>query len=174
MRCPIEVGNEAETMVAFATGRLTPAEQGAFELHMAECAECRRLADAQKSVWSALDAWRVPSVSEDFDHRLQARIAADERRPWWQRQWDSLSHPGLWFSWKPVLPVAAACVLLLGVFLLHNPIAVNGVPANPPAAVQTHDAQKVDVDQVERALDDIDMLNQLDVPASVPHAPAGS
>jgi hypothetical protein len=41
--------------------------------------------------------------------------------------------------------------------------------------IQTQDAQKVDVDQVERALDDIDMLNQLDAPVTVPRgSPAGS
>ena len=134
MRCPIELGNEAETMVAFATGRLTPAEQEAFELHMAECAECRRLADAQKSVWSALDLWKAPSVSEDFDHGLHARIAEEERRGWWSRRRDRLSHAGWWFSWKPALPVAAACAALFGVLLLHNP--VSSAPAAPPAVMQ--------------------------------------
>ena len=174
MRCPIEVGNEAETILAFATGRLTPGEQEAFQLHMAECAECRGLADAQMSVWSALDAWKVPSVSEDFDQKLHVRVAGDARRPWWQRQWDNISHAGVWFSWKPVLPVAAACAVLVGVFLLRNPVTPNGAPVAPAAVVQTQDAQRVDVDQVERALDDMDMLNQLDAPVTAAHAPAGS
>jgi anti-sigma factor RsiW len=169
MRCPIDAGNEAEMLVALATGRLTPAEQEAFELHMAGCAACRQLADAQKSVWSALDLWKVPSVSEDFDRRLHARIVAEERRPWRKRQW-------AWFSWKPALPVAAACAALFAVFLLQSPVPSNNAPAAAPVVVQTQeDAQKVDVEQVERALDDIDMLKQLDTPASSPHrSPAGS
>jgi len=179
MRCPIEVGNEAETMVAFATGRLNPAEREAFELHMAGCAECRRLAEAQKSVWSTLDLWKVPAVAEDFDSRLRARIVAEERRPWWQRQWDSVTHPGAWFSWKPALPVAAACAALFVVFLLHAPVhnaaQRNNAGAAPAAVVRIEDAQNVDVDQVERALDDMDMLNQLDTPAPSPSgARAGS
>lgn len=165
MRCPIEAGNDAE-MLAFASGGLTPAEQEAFELHMAECGECRQRAEAQKVVWSALDAWESPSVSEDFDGRLFARIAEENRRPWWRREW---------FSWKPALPVAAACAALLGVFLLHGPVLQNDSPPASPAIIQTQDAQKVDVDQVERALDDMEMLNQLDAPASPPHgSPAGS
>jgi len=162
MRCPIEAGNEAETMVALAGGRLTPAQREALELHMAECAACRRLADAQNLVWSALEAWTVPAVSTDFDGRLFARIAAEKRRPWWKG-------PVEWFSWKPALPVAAACAALLGVFLLHEPVWHDSAPAAPSTMAQPADAQKVDVDQVERTLDDMDMLNQLDAPP-----PAGS
>ena len=149
-------------MVAFATGALTPVEQEALELHMAGCAGCRELADAQKTVWSALDGWAVPAVSEDFDRRLQARIVAEERRRWWRLpRWE--------FSWKPVLPVTAACAALLAVFVLHDPLPPNNTPAAPPAVVQTQDAQKVDVDQVERALDDMDMLNQLNAPVPSPN-----
>jgi hypothetical protein len=160
-------------MVALAAGTLTPAEQETLERHIDECAGCRRLADEQKAVWSALDVWTVPMVSEDFDQRLHARIAVAELRPWWKRQWDSLSHAR--FSWKPVLPVAAACVALFGVFLVHNPVSLGTSRTAPTTVIQTQDAQKVDVDQVERALDDIDMLNQLDAPATAPHsAPAGS
>ncbi|MGA2183953.1 MAG: zf-HC2 domain-containing protein [Bryobacteraceae bacterium] len=159
MRCPIEVGNGAEILVALAAGRLTPEEQKVFELHLAECAECRRLADAQRSVWSVLDAWKSPAVSEDFDSSLFARIAAEEQRPWWRRRWG--------FSWRPMLPVGAACLALVGVFLLHNPWPQTVVPAAPTTVIRTQeDAQKVDVDQVERALDDMDMLKQLDTPGS--------
>jgi anti-sigma factor RsiW len=167
MRCPIEAGNDAEMLVALAAGRLTTAEQEAFELHMAGCAECRRRAEAQRSVWGALDAWTPPDVTAGFDSRLFARIAAEERLPWWRRGWS--------LSWKPMLPVGAACVALMGVFLIHDPWSPAGAPAVPAAIVQTQeDAQKVDVDQVERTLDDMDMLNQLDTPASPPRAPAGS
>ena len=165
MRCPIEAGNDAEMLVALAAGRLSAADQEAFELHMAECAECRRLADAQKSVWSSLEAWKTPAVSQNFDQKLMARIAADGHRRSWRPEW---------LSWRPTLPVAAGCAALCCVFLLHEPLSLTGVPAATPAVIQTQDAQKVDVDQVERALDDIDMLNQLDPPASPPHGtPAG-
>jgi hypothetical protein len=73
------------------------------------------------------------------------------------------------------LPVAAACVALFGVFLVRNPVSLGTSQKAPTTVIQTQDAQKVDVDQVERALDDIDMLNQLDAPATAPHSsPAGS
>jgi len=167
MRCPVEVGNDAEVLVAYATGAMTPAEQEAFELHMAECSACREAASRQKAVWGALDAWRAPDVSADFDGRLQMRIAVHDRVSWWRR---------LEFSWKPAIPVGIACAALFGVFLLHGPALHTVAPAAPPAAVQSQqDAQKMDVEEVERALDDMDMLKQLDAPASTPAgSPEGS
>jgi len=180
MRCPIKVGNEAEVLVAYTTGTMTPAEQEAFELHMAECAGCRELAGAQKSVWGALDLWKLPPVSDEFDRKLHARIAEEARLPWWKRQWSTLSHLGFWFSWKPAIPVGVACAALVGAFVLHgpamHPAMHNVAPGAAPAAVRSQqDAQKMDVDEVERALDDMDMLKQLDAPASAPaRAPQGS
>jgi len=165
MHCPTTTGNEAEVLVAYTSGTMTPAEQEAFELHMAGCAGCRQLAAAQKTVWSALDAWTLPPVSDEFDRSLHARIAEEARLPWWKRQWGGFS-----FSWKPAIPVAVACAALAGAFLLHVP-AIDNAPATLPA-VQT---QKIDADQVERALDDMDMLNQLDAPAPAPaRTPEGS
>ncbi len=49
-----------------------------------ECAECRRLVEAQRTVFSALDQWAAPEVSADFDKKLYARIAAD-KPSFWQR-----------------------------------------------------------------------------------------
>ena len=167
MLCPIKVGNEAELLVAYTTCAMTPAEQEAFERHMDECAGCRELAGAQKSMWGALDLWKLPDVPADFDARLRTRIAAQDRLPWWRR---------LEFSWKPAIPVGVACAALLAAFLMHSPAMHNSAPVAPPAAVVSQqDAQKVDVDQVERALDDMDMLNQLDAPSPAPaRTPEGS
>jgi len=167
MLCPIKLGNEAEVLVAWTTGAMTPAEQEAFEQHMAECSACREAAGVQKAVCSALDAWKAPDVSADFDARLRTRIAAHDRLPWWRR---------LEFSWKPAIPVGVACAALAGAFLLHIPATQHAMPgATSPAIQSQQDAQRMDVDEVERALDDMDMLKQLDGPAPAPaRAPEGS
>ena len=74
------------------------------------------------------------------------------------------------------MPVAVACTVLVAAFLLDSP-----APKHPaPASVQHLGFQRgldgaVDVQQVERALDDLDMLKQLGVastqPASIPLRP---
>ena len=137
----------------------------ALQQHLRECAECRAAAEAQQTVWSALDEWPAPPVSGDFDRRLMARIAAEHSEPWWQRPWAAAAGAMHALSWKGSLTLAGACTVLLAVLLLRGPLADRGaVPA----------AQKsVDIDQVESALDDVDMLNQLGVavPAQQPAQP---
>ncbi len=162
MNCPIQDGKEAEMIIAWTAGTLASDEQSAFERHLADCADCRALAEAQQAAWTALDEWPAPAVSEDFDQKLYARIAAQEQLPWWKRQWNALLHPAAGFSWKPALPVSLACVALCAAFLIHDSVGTAVQPPAAPAVVQTEqDAQKVDINQVEHALDDMDMLSQL-------------
>jgi len=51
------------------------------------------------------------------------------------------------------MPLAAVCVALIAAFLLRS-------PSEPPAAPQTSQPQ---IEQVERALEDMDMLKQMGV-----------
>src|SRR5450755_2908694 len=102
-----------------------------------ECAACRGFA----AVWERLDEFAVPEVSQGFDARLYARIAAEEaRRPWWYR-----------LLWPPVAPVAAAAVAALVLFL-H-------VPGKPDAAKQ---ASTTEIEQVAQAVDDLDLLTPIE------------
>jgi hypothetical protein len=58
------------------------------------------------------------------------------------------------------MPVAAACGILIAVFLLRSP---EPTPAPPSSSAPT-----IRIEQVERALDDIDMLKQLGVDTTSP------
>jgi anti-sigma factor RsiW len=157
MDCPLTSGNGAEVFIAYSAGTLPSETEAAFQQHLEACADCRRIAEVQREVWFALDAFTPAPVSSTFDEKLYARIAAEEQKPRWQRMFDSLS---MNWSWKPAMPVAAACTALLAAFLLKGP-----VPEHlPQASVQP----KVDIEQVERALDDLDMLKQLGLAASAP------
>lgn len=157
MDCPMKAAGGEGVILAYAGRSLGPDETVEFERHLGECAECRRIAAAQREVWSALDGWAAPPISENFDARLFARIAGQERWNWRSRLVVSLRGIGF----RPMVPVAAACAAVMGVFLLRTP----QIPSHPaPAQAQTQaiDAQqKVEVNQVERGLDDMDMLRQL-------------
>ena len=150
MECPMKTGQADELFVAYGAETLAPETGAALEQHLEACQECRRAAHAQKSVWSALDMWDPPKISQGFDESLYARIAAEAERPWYRRLFD-----GHW-AWRPVMPVAAACAAMLAVLVLKSPSphSTSDVPAQP---------KQVDIEQVERALDDIDMLKQLGV-----------
>jgi anti-sigma-K factor RskA len=149
MQCPVDY----EMVVSYAAGALSAAEEAALDQHLETCAECRRVVDAQRAVWSALDAWTPAPVSPDFDQKLYRRIAAEEQAGWRTRilrTW-----PGAHWSWRPAMPLGAACAALIAVFLLQQPA--------PQHASPVQSTQKVDIEQVERALDDLDMLKQLGV-----------
>lgn len=154
MQCPTQRGDGEDLLIAFTAGRLAPEEEIAFRRHIALCSECRTLADAQTELWQALDAWVPLPVSRDFDAKVYARIAAAERQPWYRKL--------RLFQWSfrgAAMPFAAACAALLIAFLLRTPLTVE---APPPAQAITH---KVDIERLEQALDDLDMLKQLGVVA---------
>jgi hypothetical protein len=66
--------------------------------------------------------------------------------------------PALPWSIRPAMPVAAACMVLVAAFLFQAPTAPEG--SRYPKWAET-----MDVEQVERTLDDLEMLRQLGVAA---------
>jgi len=159
MECPRQ---KAELILSYAAGTLEPSAQIEFERHLASCESCRQLLMRQQTVWEALDVWHGAPVSSGFSDKLYERIAEHERASWWRRtveyRWSRLL--------RPVMPVAAASAAILIAFLVKAPLQSPnfGGPAEPA----------VSMEQVERALDDMDMLKPLSTsmpPAGMP-APA--
>jgi anti-sigma factor RsiW len=151
-----------EAILAYTAGSLEPEAQIHLERHLSTCEACRAVAVRQKDVWDALDAWKPSPASEGFDQKLYARISAGQNASWLQRL------RGYRWSWalRPALPVAAAsAAILLGFLLRQSPTA----PVRSEAARAA--GAKVSIEQVERALDDMDMLKQMGLTTP---APAGN
>jgi len=117
--CPLATGRAAELIVDYHAQTLSLQAAAVFESHLKACAACRRLSSEQQMLWSALDDWKVPPVSPDFDLRLFGRIAYEQRLPWWQRK-----IPPPWSSGL-VVSIAAACAALLAAFLWKTPSRLN-------------------------------------------------
>lgn len=151
MNCPLQNDN-AELLLDYVSRKLSPDLRETFETHMLACEECRTFAEGQKAVWNALESWEGTPIAEDFDDRLYARIAEHEERSWWRRMWVRMAEPAGEFAWgKTAVAVAAMSVALL----IYSP---SHAPAPVDAPVK---AEAVDLDQVERALEDLEMLKQL-------------
>jgi anti-sigma factor RsiW len=149
MKCPVESRETSETLLAYCSRTLDPEAAALLERHMARCPACAEFAAGQKAVWDALDAWDSQPASLDFDRRLYARIG--ERVSLWE--W--LARPFRPAFARQGLPIAAAaCLLVMVGIMLERP---GDVPL--PASSQTVEA--VPPDQVETALDDMEMLRQL-------------
>jgi len=148
MKCPMEVRENAAWLLDYASGKLEAAKRASIEEHMAACPACRQFASGQQAVWQALEAWEPAPVSMDFDRRLYQRIA--QQVPWWSRMmrpFDPL--------FRYAVPVAAAAgVVFLAGLLMERPAAKPAAPVEESAQVET-----LQPDQVEHALDDMQMLH---------------
>ena len=165
MICPsreLNRGTEAtDLLLSYCARTLDPEAESRLKKHLVECSECRELVKAQQAVWDALGEWEPVEVSPEFDRKLFARIAEEERTPWWSY----LLRPVRSFALKPALPLAAACLTLAAALVMRTP----GVIESP---VQSK-MEKVDIEQVERTLDDLDMLTQFSPPPAA-SAPASN
>jgi anti-sigma factor RsiW len=169
MGCPTQDGI-AELLLDYTARKLNPETTAIFERHMQQCAECARFASAQQQLWKALDSWEAAPLSDDFDDRLYARIDADAQRPWWHRVmwWQRAMVDG--FGWKPAA-AAAMATLALGAFLLVP--QRTETPAQAPSRVEAGvHSDAIEPEQVERALEDLEMLRQLNANTSAQTTPA--
>jgi anti-sigma factor RsiW len=153
MNCLSE-GRKPEMLVAYAAGALDAETAHAVEEHLAGCDACRSMAADQIAVWKALEAWEAPVVSPDFDRRLYLRIDQEAHLSWWQR----LTRPFRFMPLRQALPLtASAGLLLIAGLLLQFP--------GPRARVAPR-PEVVRANQVERALDDLDLLGQFGASSS--------
>jgi hypothetical protein len=155
IKCPLQAG-QADLLLDDAAGTLArpgldAATVMALSAHMETCPDCLAFRAGQKTVWNALDLWEPVPVSQDFNRRLWQRIDAAAVAPWYTRLAGSLRE-----SWKPLIPLTAAILVIAGGFLLDR----------PGASRPTHDVTIIEADQVEQTLDDIQLLRQLDATAT--------
>ncbi len=152
MNCPIRTEETAELLLAYTARRLDPAKTAILESHMDVCAECAEFRIKQELVWQALDSWEAPQVTPDFNRRLYQRIECEAAAPWYSRLFLTP-----WAMWKPAIPLAFAGMLIMAGFVLDHPFSVNPPSAPPAIRVSVTEAE-----QVENALDDLQLLRQLD------------
>jgi hypothetical protein len=134
--------NNADLLIAFFENTLTDAQRVEIEAHTAQCADCRGLLAAHRT----MSEYAAPEVSSDFDSRLYARIRAEQARAWWHIS-----------NWKLVIPMTAvAAMFAIGVFLVESDRA----PLDPPVT-KADVKMDIDVQQLDQALDDLELLMPL-------------
>jgi anti-sigma factor RsiW len=160
MNCPLESEENSALLLAYSSGRLDAESAVQVLRHLDTCPACQSFVQSQAAVWESLDDWHAAPVSADFDRRLHERI---ERQMAW---WDRLLRPVRPLLSVRGLPIAAAAgVLIMAGVLLERPTAVL-----PPAIPQSAQAETLQPDQVQHAVNELEMLNQFD---RLMHADAG-
>jgi anti-sigma factor RsiW len=153
MKCPMENRESEELLLNYISGALNGQEAASFDRHMLTCAACREFAHGQKAVWDALDLFEPASISADFDRRLYQRI---EKVSWWDRIVDAMRSPMLAHRG---LPLAAAAVVLVVAGVIYERPSAAPVRTRSPLSAEV---QALQPDQVQRALDDMEMLREFD------------
>ncbi|MDX2178324.1 MAG: hypothetical protein SFV18_01945 [Bryobacteraceae bacterium] len=157
--CPI-AQNRPDVLIDYVARRLDLGRLREVEDHAAGCEPCREFVAEQAAAWSALDSYSAPPVSIDFDRALYRRIESENRDPWWKRFGRRIFFAGEPGVWRPAMAATAACTLLFAIALT--------VPKRVPAIVEKAEAPAVEtaeVESVEQALEDLEMLRVAGNPA---------
>jgi hypothetical protein len=140
-----KIHEDEAVLLEYSAQKLNAADMTRVEEHLKSCAECLRVAEGQRAVWEALDAWEPAPVSTDFDRRLYQRIQSEVN---WL---DRLMRPFRPLFLRHGLPIAAtACLLLVAGMLLQRPsdAPVRGGPA------------EITTEEADNALQQMEMLRE--------------
>jgi anti-sigma factor RsiW len=148
MKCPLSHADTADVLLDYSAGRLDKARASLLTRHMETCDACAAFGAQQAALWSALEEWEPEPVSMDFNRRMWQKIDLLEATPWYRRVADSLRLG----TWKPGFALAAAVVLVATAFVMDHG---DNVAVSPGVSI-------TEVDQVEKTLDDVQLLKQFD------------
>ncbi len=153
-KCEVETLDHVQRLVEYSAGRLDAVGSRRVEAHLHTCAACRQFVAEQNELWETLDRWKADPVSADFDRRLYCRI--QEQTSWWEY----IFRPLRPLLVRQGLPITAVAALVVVAGLLSQS------PQRPFAPVQKVVPQVSQMeppapDQVDRALDDMEMLREL-------------
>ena len=161
-QCPTE-----DVLLDYTAGRLDPVKAALFEQHANQCARCASLKTAQAAVWQRMDEWKPARVSEGFNRELWRRIDAEEQSSAW-----GVSGLRRFSFWKQVAPLVVATALVVTAYVFDHSATRPGIM--PVASTNTAIVVSVsDADQLERALDDVQLLHEADA-VSATAKPASS
>jgi hypothetical protein len=154
MNCPLKTPENAHLLLDYCARQLELESMSVLERHIAVCSACRNFTSGQRTVWQAMDTWEAAPVSPDFDRLLFRRIEAQVS--WW----DLLLRPFTTVTLRRGLSAAAmTCLLLVAGILLESPV-VSPVPATTGVMQGVVQVDTVQPEQVERALDAMEVLDQ--------------
>jgi len=153
MNCPLQSEDTLDLLLDYSAGCLDRNRAAMLNEHMNRCTACAAFRAEQNELWTALDAWKPEPVGPHFNGQFWQKVDALEAAPWHRRVLDALRRG----AWKPAFPLAAAAVLIAAGFVFDH----HGNLAPKPATVNASEAE-----QVEAALDDIQLLRQFETDSS--------
>lgn len=170
--CPMQSRENAEILLEYCARTLPADTLERLDAHVAICPSCRGALAAQQQVWSALDEFDAAelNISPDFDRRLYARIEAEHQDPFWVRGWRKVFQSGQPGAWRPAFTMSLAAVAAVTLLILQlpngthdqvSPVSQTVMEESTVPSVKTAILDKQDVEHLDTALEDIEMLHLL-------------
>jgi hypothetical protein len=164
MICPLKTKRGRAFALQCAAGQPNPE----YRAHMLECPDCAEFLSSQQAVSDLLGEWELPLVSPDFDGGVYRRIREAPAESLRERvaRWCSICFA------RPALPLGAASVLILVGFFVSVPWRSTDIrtPVGSQTTISAGTLPAEDAQQVNEAVDDLQLLHQLDVQDEAPHA----
>ncbi len=161
MNCPLRSEETTDVLLDYAAGRLDTARAAMLEQHLESCSGCAAFRMEQSALWDALSQWEPEPVSIAFNRTLWQKIGAAAAAPWHRRFADAIRFG----AWKPAFPLLAAVMLIAVGFVYDHPGSGNSSSSQSVSATLPG-VSISDADQVEKTLDDIQLLRQFDAVSS--------
>lgn len=159
MNCPLRSEETTGILLDYSAGLLDRSRKEALERHMQLCGNCSALVAEQTEVWALMDAWEAPPVSMSFSRKVMQAVGEAAAVPWYGRFFAELRTS----AWKPAIPLAAGIVVIAAGFMFDHQ---KGTGQSHAGIKDGSRVSITEVDQVERTLDDIQLLRQFDAASS--------
>jgi len=145
-------------------------EHHTFLAYLEKSPECRAMYEQQQVVWEALDLWEPAEPAASFDRAVYQMIERS-RTKGSAGLWGWLGLPGEWLgATRPGLAAGLATLLLIaGAIVTTQPRRGEAPLAQLPPRVETEY-----VEQIDQALDDIEMLADFEALVLEPEGPGRS
>lgn len=163
--CPLKSEETTELLLDYAARKLEPLRAAVLEEHIENCADCAMFRDEQSAVWQALDQWVPVAVSSDFNRNLWRKIDEERAAPWYTKAgFRNLVGQMSGAAWKPAFPLAAAVIVVCAGFVLDHATPHVTISTKPPSVSDGSGVSLSEAEQLQRTLDDIQLLKQFDAP----------
>ena len=127
-------------------------EEREFSRILESSQELREVQKQQQAVWSAMELWESVEPSMNFDRQIRQRVEELSARRSWFRGWFPAPRPGL------AMALTALFVVAAGVVRQQPRLGPETV-----ARVLETAAAEAYFEEFSRALDDLEMLAELDI-----------
>ena len=163
--CPLKSEEKMELLVDYTARRLSPLSAAVLEEHMESCVDCAIFRNEQAAVWLALEQWEPVAVSSEFNRKLWRKIDEERAAPWYTKAgFRNLANQMGGAAWKPVFPLAAAVFVVCAGFVLDHANPHVTIPTQPASISEGSGVSISEAEQLQRTLDDIQLLKQFDAP----------